>query len=88
MDIPDRGNIDYFDPTRLLHALRRDEVKKVLFVGDSITEQVLAYFLCDMSRIDNVTVNSSSRHSASITVDKRVVFFDKVTSLLAKEIYL
>ena len=80
------ANIDYFDPATFFHTLSGTGINKILFAGDSITDQTFKFLLCDMLRLENVTVIHQDELSATVTVNGITISALKIRSLMINAI--
>ena len=60
--------IDYLDPAPLFKDLEAKNIKKIIFSGDSMSIQVAMFFVCDLSRIDGMSVQLQSEQSREFVV--------------------
>ena len=81
-----QGNIDYFDPTTLFHTLEETGINKILFVGDSMTEQTFNFFVCDISRLRNTTIFLNDEFSLTVTINGITISFERIKSHLSSVI--
>ena len=83
---PQHGNIDYFDPSNFFNVLGNSNIKKIVFAGDSVTEQVFKFLLCDLSRLENVEVEYVSHLTAKVTINEAKILFERVIGYMSHAI--
>ena len=83
---PNYGNIDYFDPSRLFHTLEKIGINKILFAGDSITQQIYSFLICDMFRLKNITFSVENEFFANVTVNGVTISLERIKSHLTEAI--